>query len=139
MILINFSMKKIIVTWVFVLSLWSCGTISNIAQNQQSLVFTKWVLVDHTTGKAPTLIIEEGRITGTGGCNTYFSDVVMDSKKGSFVAGNIGSTKLACSHMNGEKNYFEILPMVNRYMVKNGVLELYKDNLLLFKFKKLEK
>jgi heat shock protein HslJ len=132
-------MKKILLATVIILSVVSCGAISTITKKQPSLVNTKWVLVDNTSGKTPTLIVESARITGNGGCNNYFSEVVLNSGNGNFVLGNIASTKMACNNMNIEQNYFDVLQQANKYTVKNGILELYKDNLLLLRFKKLEK
>ena len=82
----------------------------------------------------PTLNVENNRISGTGGCNNYFADVVLNAKNGSFVAGNVGSTRMACTNMTSEQNFFDLLAQVNRYDLNNGVLELYKDNLLLLRF-----
>ena len=86
--------------------------------------------------KAPTLVIEGKRITGNGGCNNYFSDVVITASTGTFDVGNIGATKMACDNMMTEQSYFSVLEQVNKYVVNEGYLELYKDNLLLLKFKK---
>lgn len=132
-------MKKLLLAVIIALSVVSCGAISTITKKQPSLVNTKWILVDNTAGKTPTLIVEAGRISGTGGCNNYFSEVVLNPGNGNFVVGNIGSTKMACNNLNVEQNYFDVLQQANKYVVKNGVLELYKDNLLLLKYKKLDK
>ena len=86
--------------------------------------------------KAPTLVIEGKRITGNGGCNNYFSDVVITTSTGTFDVGNVGATKMACDNMMTEQSYFTVLEQVNKYVVNEGYLELYKDNLLLLKFKK---
>ena len=41
--------------------------------------------------------------------------------------------------MKAEQNYFNLLQQVNKYQVKDGYLELYKDGLLLLKYKKIQK
>ncbi len=131
-------MKKIISLLVIALIVISCGAISG-GKKQASLVNTKWTLVDKSiTTKIPTLSVEANRITGSGGCNKYFSDLVLNAENGNFVVGNVGSTKMACDDMMTEQNYFNLLQQVNKYQVKEGYLELYKDNLLLLKFKKSE-
>ena len=131
-------MKKIISLLVIALIVISCGAISG-GKKQVSLVNTKWTLVDKSiTTKIPTLSVEANRITGSGGCNKYFSDLVLNAENGNFVVGNVGSTKMACDDMMTEQNYFNLLQQVNKYQVKEGYLELYKDNLLLLKLKKSE-
>ena len=131
-------MKKIISLLVIALIVISCGAISG-GKKQASLVNTKWTLLDKSiTTKIPTLSVEANRITGSGGCNKYFSDLVLNAENGNFVVGNVGSTKMACDDMMTEQNYFNLLQQVNKYQVKEGYLELYKDNLLLLKFKKSE-
>ena len=131
-------MKKIISLLVIALIVISCGVISG-GKKQASLVNTKWTLLDKSiTTKIPTLSVEANRITGSGGCNKYFSDLVLNAENGNFVVGNVGSTKMACDDMMTEQNYFNLLQQVNKYQVKEGYLELYKDNLLLLKFKKSE-
>lgn len=131
-------MKKIISLLVIALIVISCGAISG-GKKQASLVNTKWTLVDKSiSSKIPTLSVEANRITGSGGCNKYFSDLVLNAENGNFVVGNVGSTKMACDDMMTEQNYFNLLQQVNKYQVKEGYLELYKDNLLLLKFKKSE-
>lgn len=131
-------MKKIF--WALVISstVISCATISKIGSKQESVANTKWTLVDNnfSGAKAPTLVIEGKRITGNGGCNNYFSDVVITASTGTFDVGNVGATKMACDNMMTEQSYFSVLEQVNKYVVNEGYLELYKDNLLLLKFKK---
>lgn len=117
----------------------SCATISKIGKRQESVINTKWTLVDNnlSTSKAPTLIIEGKRISGNGGCNNYFSDVIISAENGSFVVGDVASTKMACDNLMTEQSYFNVLEQANKYVINNGYLELYKDNLLLLKYRKL--
>lgn len=133
-------MKKVILTLILALFVVSCGVIPMIGKRQASLVNTKWTLVENgISTKAPTLNIETNRISGNSGCNNYFSDVVLNAENGNFVSGNIGATKMACNNMSVEQNYLDLLQQVNKYVVNKEVLELYKDNLLLLKFKKSTK
>ena len=87
-------------------------------------------------GKTPTLNIETDKITGNGGCNSYFGEVLLDATAGNFSAKNIASTKMACADMSAESNFFSMLNEANKYVVNGNTLELYKGNLLLLKFSK---
>ncbi len=132
-------MKKlllIISTTALLASCSSVATSSKAGKSQPNVTDTNWTLADQVKGEVPTLKLESGRIGGNAGCNTYFSDVTIDSSTGSFKAGAIASTKKMCPNMSVEKNYLQTLAEVNRYVVNGSVLELYKDNLLMLKFNK---
>jgi heat shock protein HslJ len=131
-------MKKIFLATFAAATLASCSSMSTsrVGSTQASIANTKWVLADDVSGKKPTLNIESARITGTGGCNSYFGEVSMDPTAGNFTTRNIGSTKMACQNMDVESNYFQMLSEVNKYVVSGSSLELYKGNLLLLKFNK---
>jgi heat shock protein HslJ len=98
---------------------------------------TKWTLTDQVSGsKTPTLNIEDKRISGNGGCNNFFAEATVDANNGTFLVGNVGSTRMACNDLKTEQNFFNLLEQANKYTVKDGYLELYKDNLLLLRFRK---
>jgi len=132
-------MKNIFYTTILVLAMASCtsriGNASKVGKNQAPVTGTQWVLADDITNK-PTLIIEQNRISGNAGCNNYFSDAVIDTSAGNFSAKNIGSTRKMCNNMTSETSYISVLQEVNKYVVTETTLELYKDNLLLLKFNK---
>lgn len=133
-------MRKIFLAFMLMTLVVSCGSLPQFGKKQASIVNTQWTLVETgSSPKVPTLNVENNRISGTGGCNNYFADIVLNTKNGSFVAGSIGSTRMACSNMTSEQNFFDLLAQVNRYDLNNGELELYKDNLLLLKFKQNQK
>ncbi len=117
----------------------SCSTMTGSKKGsaQENIANTQWILSDNVKGKTPTLNIESGRITGSGGCNNYFGELSLDPTAGNFSAKNIGSTRMACDNMNVEDNFFKMLSETNKYVVSGTTLELYKDNLLLLKFNKL--
>ena len=119
----------------------SCSTMatskSKVGTPQPNIANTQWTLADNVKGKKPTLMIESARITGNGGCNNYFADLMIDRTVGNFSTKNIGSTKMACDNMGEESNYFSMLGAATKYVVNGTTLELYKDNLLLLKFNKL--
>ncbi len=133
-------MKKLIMTVCASALLIACG-VTGMGTNggkQPSLVNTKWQLADQVKGKTPTLNIENGKITGNGGCNNYFGNLTADEATGSFSAGSIGATKMACPNMDAEQAFFGMLPKANKYRVSGNSLELYKDGLLLLKFSKVQ-
>ena len=132
-------MKKFFVTSMIALAIVSCtsrlGNSSKLGKNQASITGTQWILADDITNR-PTLVIEQNRISGNAGCNNYFSEATIDTSAGNFSAKNIGSTRKMCNNMITETAYLEVLPKVNKYVVTESTLELYKDNLLLLKFTK---
>lgn len=126
---------------VFTVSMFiSCATMSTskkkVGTSQANITNTKWTLADNVKGPKATLVIESGKITGNGGCNNYFADLLLDPTVGNFSTTNIGSTKKACGTMSEESNYFSMLGATTKYVVEGNTLELYKDNLLLLKFTK---
>ena len=132
-------MKKFFVTSMIALAIVSCtsrlGNSSKLGKTQASITGTQWVLADDITNR-PTLVIEQNRISGNAGCNNYFSEATIDTSAGNFSAKNIGSTRKMCNNMITETAYLEVLPKVNKYVVTESTLEIYKDNLLLLKFTK---
>lgn len=141
----NFSQKNIIKNISLAIfttaTIASCSTMatskSKLGTEQPNIVNTQWTLADNVKGKKPTLVIEAARITGNGGCNNYFGDVMLDRTVGNFSTKNVGSTRMACNYMSEETNYFSMLGAATKYVVSGNTLELYKDNLLLLKFTKL--
>ena len=78
-------MKKIVSLLIVAIVIISCGAVSS-GKKQVSLVNTKWILEDKSImNKIPTLDVEANRVTGNGGCNRYFSDVVMNMVGGKLI------------------------------------------------------
>lgn len=142
---VHFSKKNIfrnIFLAIFVLAtVVSCTTMatskSKVGTPQPNIENTKWTLADQVKGKKPTLMIEATKITGNGGCNSYFGELILDRTVGNFSVKNIGSTRMACENMSEETNFLSMLGATTKYVVNGNTLELYKDNLLLLKFNKL--
>lgn len=132
-------MKKFFLTSILALAIVSCtsrvGNASKLGKSQAAIAGTQWILADDVANK-PTLVIEQNKISGNAGCNNYFSDATIDTSAGNFSAKSVGSTRKMCSNMSTENAYLEVLPQVNKYVVTETTLELYKDNLLLLKFNK---
>lgn len=130
-------MKNIILALFAFIAVASCASLSGSSSKQEVVTNTKWILADNVSGsKVPTLNIEAKRVSGNGGCNNFFADATVDAKNGTFLIGNVGSTRMACVDLKTEQNFFNLLEQANKYSVKDGFLELYKDNLLLLRFKK---
>ncbi|WP_439478963.1 META domain-containing protein [Chryseobacterium aquaticum] len=136
-------MKRVFLSLCTVVVLASCGTMassssSKVGKSQPSISATKWVLADNVKGKTPTLNIDGAKVTGNAGCNNYFGTLSTDAASGSFMASQLGSTKMACENMSVEQNFMSMMQKANKYVVSGTTLELYQDNLLLLKFNKSE-
>ena len=114
----------------------SCSTMSTskVGASQVNIANTKWTLAEQVTGKTLTLNVESNKITGNGGCNSYFGELSLDPTAGNIVVKNVGATKIVCENMEVEDNYFRMLDEATKYVVNGNTLELYKGNLLLLKF-----
>lgn len=137
-------MKNLFAGLLALILIYSCTTmggsgISSVGKAQPSITNTQWQLAEAPSGvRNPTLIVERDRITGNASCNNYFSGrFSVDASAGKFSAGNLGSTKMMCDNISVEQNFMEMLATANYYVVNGDFLELYKDNLLLLRFKKL--
>ena len=73
-------------------------------------------------GVVVTLILEEGGVGGTGGCNSYFGSYTLDGDTVTF--GEIGSTLMACAPPAGdvEAAYFANLASVATWFSDGGSL-----------------
>ena len=140
----TYIMKNFIFVIIALFTLASCDSVnnlySNIGKKQETLLNSKWVLADELgSTKNPTLMIEKDKVYGNASCNNYFSnDFILEPKTGNFSVKKIGSTKMACENMKVEDNYLQSLEAVTNYVFTGNTLELYKDNLLMLKFKKLQ-
>jgi heat shock protein HslJ len=67
----------------------------------------------------------DGRITGSGGCNRYFSGVELGAP-GELTLGPVGSTMMACPEMTMalEQQYLRALQGARRYRLAGDRLEL---------------
>lgn len=133
-------MKKIALIIFGAMILTACtsvqSAISKVGGKQASIVNTQWVLAETVKGKTPTLSIENGKISGNSGCNSYFGGVTLDATAGNFSATNLATTKMACSDMATESNFLSMLGQADKYVVSENTLSLYKGQILLMKFNK---
>ena len=132
-------MKNVAIAFVAMFLIFSCTPMkksATMSNSQPTLVGTSWKMADKVSGKVPTLVFEEGKVSGNAGCNNFFgmADVMMSSGKVSFS--NMGSTKMICADMSVEDSFMMMLPKINKYVISGNTLELYQDKLLLMKFNK---
>ncbi len=107
----------------------------------EPLTGTKWVLnsyndgneaiVSVITGTEINLIFnEEGGISGSAGCNSYFSSYETDSDTLSF--GLIGSTEMFCNEPNGimeqESTYLKLLESATGYLIEGDRLTIQNSS-----------
>jgi len=67
--------------------------------------------------KSPTLVYEDGRLTGFAGCNRYFSAITASAGPGEVKLGPVGSTQMACEPdaMKLETIYLQRLGEVGKF------------------------
>jgi heat shock protein HslJ len=75
-------------------------------------------------GKITLLLNEDGKVSGSGGCNRYSSSIQVD-EKGAIHFGNILSTKMFCTDtMQIETGFFNALALVDRITFEGNQLVL---------------
>ena len=108
--------------------------IPGAAGGETGLENTQWALVsfDETPvvqGSGITLLLAAGRVSGSGGCNTYSGTDRVEGSKISFDT--VTSTKRACVNApptEQEGRYFEALQTASEYMVEGDQLRITYDN-----------
>lgn len=77
-----------------------------------------------------TISFSDGRITGSSGCNRYFSSVSQSEIPGEISFGLIGATRMMCppKRMQCEDRYLAILPSVRYFGFHYGLLALRYGN-----------
>lgn len=96
------------------------------------LADAQWVLTELQAGKPvpagvkTTLRLDGDRISGSTGCNQYFSSVLPGDRPGEVAISGTGSTRMACpaALMKFETAYLDALARVSRYGFINGRLAL---------------
>ena len=130
-------MKKIILLAAMLILALSCSNASVAGKKEGvQLNNTSWVLEEYSkTNAGITLEIAKGRVSGFSGCNNYFSELITHPK-GTFQVKSIGATRMLCDNISVEEDYLNLLEKVNKYVISETSLELYKENVLLLKFKR---
>ncbi len=123
---------------ISVIGLTACGT--------GSLAFedTKWALESYGEKGNPQPVLADtettatfdsakGQVTGSAGCNTYFSS--YDANKSKLTIGAIAATEMYCLEPEGvmdqEKEYLKILGAAESYQIQDGKLQISSGNQLL--------
>lgn len=104
------------------------------------LAGTHWVLtgfgsLDQPQGVLEKVIVslmydpEQGRISGSAGCNNYFGEVNVDGDQLTFSTGPMGMTRMACSDqiMQQEAGFLKLLGSVTRFAIQEGSLFLFTE------------
>ncbi len=86
------------------------------------------------TMKRPELQLEDGRLSGTTGCNRISGTYSVSGSNIQFGP-NLVLTKMGCPNYD-ENIFLEAFDKVNHYSIKNNELQLTKDSILLMTFAK---
>ncbi len=89
----------------------------------------KKVTYDNNSEKITLIITRENEYaSGSAGCNTYVSQVVI--KRSHIMFRSIGSTRMACpdANMQKEKTYLNNLNEIDSYKIIDEDLYLYRNN-----------
>lgn len=86
------------------------------------------VTADDFASKEPhfTLKSADNRVTGNGGCNSFFGTYELQSNANRISFSKMGSTKMACMKPTVENEFLNVLETVDNYTVKNDTLQLNK-------------
>jgi heat shock protein HslJ len=128
--------KTFLIIAIFLISLFLIGCASEVPPSFEG---TSWKLdtylsnVDHLvspiSGTKLTLEFNDGRISGSSGCNSFFAKYNIEGKSMSF--GLIGATKMFCSNpgvMEQEQTYISRLESVKSYKSEGNKLSLIDNN-----------
>ncbi|MCC7573950.1 MAG: META domain-containing protein [Candidatus Methanofastidiosum sp.] len=128
--------KIILISTIFFISIILIGCANQPPPNFES---TSWKLdsyvgslgnlVSPISNSKMTLEFNDGRISGSSGCNSFFAKYTVEGKSMSF--GLIGATKMYCSNpsvMEQEQTYFMRLESVKSYKIEGNKLTLIDAN-----------
>ncbi|HRN40727.1 MAG TPA: META domain-containing protein [Vicingus sp.] len=122
--------------FLLTLIIFSCKSIPNYSSTSNNIITDKyWKLIELNGKKIiaeqqakeahVVLKIEENRIVGNGGCNSFFG--MYQLKQGdSIQLSPLGSTKMACLNNNVEDEFLKVLAIADNYTLKNDTLSLNK-------------
>lgn len=146
--MMKFQSKFVKVFWMAVLVMMamaacspagSSGDVEPSVDSEVDLTDTSWTLnefgsEDDLKAVLPnttiTLQFEDGRISGSAGCNSYFGEAILSGN--SLTLGAIGATEMACLEgMEQESEFLTALATVNSFTLVDGQLTLNYDGGLL--------
>jgi|GEM_PF-2825502 len=101
--------------------------------NQEKVFNKKWYFEDLSsefkdanTTKAYIKFENNGSVSGFSGCNRFHGQVKVTESD--IILGPLGSTRKACPKvMAYEAKILKMLRRVNRYVLRDGLLKLYRD------------
>ena len=89
--------------------------------------------IQYAGSQLPHLRFEAERVSGNDGCNNFFGSYTLDEDSLKF--GLLGSTRMACPHIEGFELVFnKMLSMTTRYRISGNRLDLYADEKLIASF-----
>jgi heat shock protein HslJ len=133
-------MKKLLLILSVVMLQLACGTsrktTTELNGNWELVIFpasTK-TLSEIFTMKRPEIQLENGRLTGSTGCNRM-NGTYTASGTSLEIGNNLAITKMGCPNYD-ENIFIEALNKVNRFQVKDNQLMLMQDSVTVMTFAK---
>jgi|GraSoiStandDraft_4_1057263.scaffolds.fasta_scaffold570837_1 heat shock protein HslJ len=133
-------MKKLLFILSIVMLQLACGTsrktTTELNGNWELVIFpasTK-TLSEIFTMKRPEIQLENGRLTGSTGCNRM-NGTYTASGTSLEIGNNLAITKMGCPNYD-ESIFIEALNKVNRFQVKDNQLILMQDSVMVMTFAK---
>ena len=133
-------MKKLLFILSIVMLQLACGTsrktTTELNGNWELVIFpasTK-TLSEIFTMKRPEIQLENGRLTGSTGCNRM-NGTYTASGTSLEIGNNLAITKMGCPNYD-ESIFIEALNKVNRFQVKDNQLMLMQDSVTVMTFAK---
>jgi heat shock protein HslJ len=133
-------MKKLLLMLSVVMLQLACGTsrktTTELNGNWELVIFpasTK-TLSEIFTMKRPEIQLENGRLTGSTGCNRM-NGTYTASGTSLEIGNNLAITKMGCPNYD-ESIFIEALNKVNRFQVKDNQLMLMQDSVTVMTFAK---
>jgi heat shock protein HslJ len=104
----------VVVLAIVLVAIAGCSTLDDpppsLGDGPATLVGTSWRVVSVAgrapiAGAVPTAVFAADRVTGSGGCNSYFGRYRYNPASGQIEVGEMGATAMAC--VEGPRNDFE--------------------------------
>ena len=71
---------------------------------------------------------EGNSVTGNGGCNSFTGSYSLQDGYG-IIFSQLAATRMACINMDKEKEFMDMLPTVDNYVIKGNILSLIKASM----------
>lgn len=132
--------KNIILILLYLIII-SCNTQKKTHNNENNMLEnSSWELIiieNKETNLKQTLLLENDKVNGNGGCNGFFGKLIKKEQKQLSII-DISSTKMYCPNLDQEKLYLEKLRETESYNIQKEILILYNNQKQeILKFKKL--